>query len=129
METAFPEFCKILSSISAQGGRISNSPHSEALQMALIQSFEITQELSWKTLKDYLENEGVQVKPNPKDTIRNAFQNELITDAEAWMKSIKNRNRTTHTYDEKILHEVLNYISNEFSPIVEQLYFQLKQEP
>ncbi len=101
-------------------------PNSEAYQMALIQGFEILQELSWKTLKDYLENEGVPVKPNPKDTIRNAFQNELVAHPEAWIKSIENRHRTSHTYNEKILHETVHYIAEDFYPIVRDLYDQLK---
>ena len=39
----------------------------------LIQCFEYTFELSWKTLKDYLEFEGYDVK-TPKETIKKAFQ-------------------------------------------------------
>ncbi|MDQ6954399.1 MAG: nucleotidyltransferase substrate binding protein, partial [Mariprofundaceae bacterium] len=38
-----------------------NNQKTEAYQMALIQAFEILIELSWKTLKDYLENEGTKV--------------------------------------------------------------------
>ncbi len=105
-----------------------SNPHSEAFQMALIKAFEIMQELCWKTLKDYLEDEGVAVKPNPKDTIRHAFQNELVAKPEVWMESIKNRNRTTHTYNKETLHEVLRYVRDEFFPVVEDLYLQLKQE-
>lgn len=43
--------------------------NSEAYQMALIQGFEILLELSWKTLKDYLLNEGIIVN-SPKQVIR-----------------------------------------------------------
>ena len=38
----------------------------------LIQCFEYTFELAWKTMKDYLENEGFEVK-SPRQTIQTAF--------------------------------------------------------
>ena len=40
----------------------------------LIQCFEYTFELAWKTMKDYLEFEGYEVK-SPRSTIQTAFQN------------------------------------------------------
>ena len=103
-------------------------PDNEAYQMALVKSFEIIQELSWKTLKDYLENEGVDVKDSPKDVFRHAFQNELILKIEPWMESVIKRNETNHTYDENILQETVRYITNDFYPIVRDLYFRLQKE-
>jgi len=99
----------------------------EAYQMALIQAFEILIELSWKTLKDYLENEGVKVT-SPKQVIRQAFQFEIIADGEAWMEGLERRNLTTHTYDENILEKVLRYISEKYNGIVRNLYVDLKKE-
>ncbi|MES2614593.1 MAG: nucleotidyltransferase substrate binding protein [Bdellovibrionota bacterium] len=46
----------------------------EAIQMALVQAFEFTYELSWHSMKDYLENEGFQDVKSPKQTVRTAFQ-------------------------------------------------------
>ncbi len=42
--------------------------------MALVQAFEFTYELSWHSMKDYLENEGFQDVKSPKQTVRTAFQ-------------------------------------------------------
>jgi nucleotidyltransferase substrate binding protein (TIGR01987 family) len=45
----------------------------------LIQRFEFTVELAWKTLKDFLNAEGFDIK-SPKETIRQAFQSGYIGD-------------------------------------------------
>ncbi|MFY7998318.1 MAG: nucleotidyltransferase substrate binding protein [Candidatus Kapaibacteriota bacterium] len=40
----------------------------------LIHRFEFTLDLAWKTLKDFLEEQGFSFKPSPKDTVRLAQQ-------------------------------------------------------
>ena len=92
----------------------------------VIQRFEILIELSWKTLKDYLENQGYDDVHNGKQAIRKAFQDEIIHDAENWMKALEKRNMTSHTYDDAILRQTLDFIINNFYPVVRDLYFQLK---
>jgi len=66
----------------------------------LIQRFEYTFELAWKTLKDYLEANEVITK-FPRDVIKAAFQYELIKDGEVWMDMLEKQNLLAHTYDEK----------------------------
>jgi len=58
----------------------------------VVQRFETLIELSWNTLKDYLESEGCNTLKTPKDVIRQAFQSELISDAETWMRALQQRN-------------------------------------
>lgn len=72
---------------------------SELEQAGIIQFFEMTFELALKVLKDYLEADGYMVK-SPRETIKQAFQNELINDGHIWMEALSVRNLTTHTYDE-----------------------------
>jgi nucleotidyltransferase substrate binding protein (TIGR01987 family) len=45
------------------------TPDDEAVEMALIQSFEFTYELAWNTMKDYLEFEGFDNLAGSKQTI------------------------------------------------------------
>jgi nucleotidyltransferase substrate binding protein (TIGR01987 family) len=100
---------------------------SEAFQMALIQSFKMLLELSWKTLKDYLENEGI-IATAPKAALREAFRAEIIGNGEEWMEALERRNLTGHTYDNETAREVLAFIDERFQPIVRDLYHRLKQE-
>lgn len=74
-------------------------PLSDLEQQGLIQAFEFTHELAWKTLKDYLEAQGIQNLIGSRNTTREAFKNALIADGEAWMAMIEDRNLTSHAYD------------------------------
>jgi len=56
----------------------------------LIQRFEYTFELAWKTLKDYLEAQDVPAS-FPREVIKTAFQYELIEDGEAWMDMLEKK--------------------------------------
>ncbi len=94
----------------------------------IIQRFEMLIELAWKVIKDYLENQGYDNVKNGKQAIRQAFQDELITDAESWMQALQLRNLTSHIYDEKILQETLSFVINDFYPITRDLYHTLKKE-
>jgi len=79
---------------------------SELEVQGLIQSFEYTHELAWNTLKDFLENKGVQPLYGSKDTTREAFKRGLIEDGTAWMEMIKSRNLKSHTYNREIAEEI-----------------------
>jgi len=100
---------------------------SELEQAGLIQFFEMTFELAWKVLKDYLESEGYIVK-SPRETIKQAFQMELINDGHIWMEALTVRNLTTHTYDEKVVNKLINDIINVYFPELKLLHDRLKKE-
>ncbi|WP_245183505.1 nucleotidyltransferase substrate binding protein [Lentibacillus salicampi] len=76
------------------------SIENELERAGIIQFFEMTFELSWKVLKDYLENEGFIVK-SPRQTIKQAFQSGLIDDGHTWMQALEKRNQMAHNYDEE----------------------------
>ena len=47
----------------------------------LIQRFEYSYELAWKTMKDYLEEHGTNINPvTPRNVIKEAFSANIITD-------------------------------------------------
>lgn len=80
-------------------------------KQGLIQAFEYTHELAWKTLKNFLEHQGsTQTLYGSKDTTKEAFSAGLIQDGEAWMKMIQSRNLTSHTYDETTVEQIVEMI-------------------
>ena len=90
---------------------------SDIEQQGIIQSFEFTFDLSWKTMKDYLESQGVACQ-FPRDVIKQAFQYQLISAGEIWLDMLGKRNLLSHTYDEKIASEAYRSIKYEYaSPI------------
>jgi len=98
----------------------------EAEKMGLIQAFEIVFELSWKTIKDYLFELGFDEK-SPRETLKQAFQNEIIADGHIWMEALEKRNETVHTYDEEIAQLVEQKIRENYAPMLRELYFYLKK--
>lgn len=89
--------------------------------MALIQAFEISFELSWKTIKDYLEYNGISVN-TPREAIKEAFSMNIISDGQSWIDMMEARNKTSHTYKEFLAAEVAQGILITYA----QLFYQLK---
>lgn len=88
---------------------------SDAERAGLIQFFEMSFELAWKVLKDYLEEEGFTVV-SPRDTIKQAFQAGLLENGHVWIEALKDRNLTVHTYEEKIAVAVEQKIRDSYFP-------------
>ncbi len=89
--------------------------------VGLIQSFEFTFELAWKTLKDYLEAMGLPLK-FPREVIKTAFQNELIKNGTLWLEMLEKRNELTHTYDQAHTDKAVNIIRDSYFPAIKQVY-------
>lgn len=79
-------------------------------EQGLIQDFEVTHELAWNTLKDFLESRGASGLYGSRDATREAFKKGLIENGEAWMDMIKSRNLTSHTYNEETAKHVARAI-------------------
>ena len=92
----------------------------------LIQCFEYTFELAWKTMKDYLEQEGFDVK-SPRSTIQTAFQTQLITDGHSWIDALDKRNLMAHTYDEEKAIEAEKLIKEKYYIIIKDLCSKLEE--
>ena len=60
----------------------------EVYRAGIIQFFEMTLELAWKTMKDYLEFQEMPVN-TPRETIQKAFQIELIRDGHTWIDALQ----------------------------------------
>jgi nucleotidyltransferase substrate binding protein (TIGR01987 family) len=98
----------------------------EAERAGLIQFFEMAFELAWKTVKDYLEAEGYQVK-TPRETLKQAFQIEVLEDGHAWMEALEDRNLTAHTYDEATSLLVETKIRRHYLPALARLHHYLQE--
>jgi len=93
----------------------------------LIQCFEYTFELAWKTMKDYLEKEGFEVK-SPRSAIQTAFQIQLITNGHAWIDALEKRNLMAHTYNENLTKEAELLIRESYYHEIIRLLNQLERE-
>lgn len=88
----------------------------------LIQRFEFTVELAWKSLKEYLEDQGAVLGiASPRGVLKEAYAAGVIADAETWNRIIEARNITSHVYDEKTAQTVAYQIAREFLPVLQKL--------
>lgn len=104
------------------------SKYYDAFQMALVQAFEILIELSWKVLKDYLENEGYTEVQTGKRAFRQAFQDGIIENGEVWLKALEIRNLTSHIYDVDLLEDLNVFVVESFLPEVRKLHDTMQAE-
>jgi nucleotidyltransferase substrate binding protein (TIGR01987 family) len=78
---------------------------------ATIQRFEFTFELCWKFLKDYFLERNI-ILHYPKDVIQQAFAVGLIDDEKSWIGMLRDRNMTSHTYDQSLADEIYGRIQD-----------------
>ena len=100
----------------------------EMEEQGLIQSFEYTFELAWKTLQDILEEKGgyTDVK-GPRPVLMRAFQDGYLKNGEKWMEMLLDRNRTVHTYDEQIAHQISKAITDDYFTLFIDLEVRLSK--
>ena len=91
----------------------------------LIQRFEYTFELCWKTLKDFLNDRGVEVS-FPRDALKAAFQQELVSDGDLWLEMLDMRNTMAHTYNEDSFNKAVEAVRIRFFPAIRELVANLE---
>ncbi len=108
----FNNYKKALSQIENAIEIMSKRELSILEKQGVIQAFEYTHELAWKTLKDFLEDRGNRDMYGSRDATRKAFSFGLLDEGEVWMEMIKSRNLTSHTYNEEVADEIIAIIKN-----------------
>ena len=96
-------------------------------QQGLIKAFEYTFELAWNTLRDQLRSQGDANLLGSRDTLREAFRLGLISNGEAWMLMIQDRNLTTHTYNRSTADAICQSISATYLACFQELRQRLQQ--
>lgn len=94
----------------------------------LIQRFEYTYELAWKTLQDFLRSKGYIDLAGPNSVLTQAFQDGYIIDGEAWKRMKKSRELTSHTYDSDTAEELAEAIFDSYFDLLKQLENRLEQD-
>ena len=86
----------------------------DLLRDGVIQRFEFTFELAWKTLKAVFEDEGLIGLNSPKTVLREAFAAELIKEDELWLAMLNDRDSTAHIYNEHLAIEICHNIQEKY---------------
>ena len=102
---------------------------SELEQEGVIQRFEYSYELAWKTMKDYLQESGVTISPvTPRAVIKAAFAAGVIEDGQVWVDMMLHRNLLSHTYDFSKFGEVLDALEKHYLNAFDRLYDWLMEQ-
>lgn len=83
----------------------------------VIQRFEYTIELAWKTCKKFISYEKVDFIPSPREIIRESFKLWIINDLELWESFLDIRNSMSHMYSEYVSGESFEFIKNNYKEI------------
>ncbi len=95
---------------------------------SILQRFEYTYELAWRSIKRCLEQELHESLDavGRRDLFRRAFEFGLVSDPEVWFSYQESRNKTSHAYDQHIALEAIAAVPA-FARDAEQLFARLEQ--
>jgi len=126
----FQNFSRALNLLRLAFNEHSYTELNQLEQEGAIQRFEYTWELAWKTVKDFLEYNGVPI-PQPAGS-RNVFKEAAASffedaqiDGAIFIEMLETRNELSHTYDFEKFKIALEIIQNRYLPQLEELYYYL----
>jgi nucleotidyltransferase substrate binding protein (TIGR01987 family) len=126
-EQRFENFGKALLRLREALNGVRQEPNNHLYQIALIGAFQFTFELAWKTIKDYLVYNGVEVSL-PRDVLKQAFHHQLLEDGQVWIDMLEDRNLMAHVYQEQAALVAGKNIRERYAPAIEQIYKDLSHK-
>ncbi len=93
----------------------------------VIQRFEFTFELLWKTLKLFMDDQGILTR-SPKEVFKEIFKFGLISDENILLDMLEDRNQTSHIYSEDTSKKIYNRIKKNYLSVVKKLVKELAQK-
>ena len=101
---------------------------SDLERQGLIQAFEFTFDMAWKTLQDYVvEMRYAGERDKPIRIIVDAAERGLVIEKE-WRLAYQSRNKTSHSYDEAIAEEVATAIITVYHDLFVQMETRMQLE-
>ena len=127
MNKALTKFEKLENTLLRLENIYKNEPGEDQVYIdATIQRFEFTIELFWKFLQEYFRTKEVYIQ-YPKDVFKQAFTSHIIDDENSWLQMLKDRNLTSHTYDEELANQMFKRIQT-YVPLMRSLVNRIKKE-
>jgi nucleotidyltransferase substrate binding protein (TIGR01987 family) len=122
----FQNFEKALKSLI----EITNQPgmYEEVIIDAALKRFDITFDLAWKVLQDYLYEQGYIEYKGPRNVIAKSYQDGLIKDGEGWAILHEDRNILSHKYDFEESRIIYSRIVSLHVPLFLELEKKLSDE-
>jgi nucleotidyltransferase substrate binding protein (TIGR01987 family) len=109
----------------ARLGEVLTRSEDDVVRDSVIQRFEFTFEMAWKTLFRYLQMKGEKVAAKAWDVLPVAFEAGLLDDAEAWDRMRDYRNDTSHEYNEAMAMKVSAFVRTTGFPAMQRLQAEM----
>lgn len=109
-------FCMAVARLTEALEELAGNPDSSVIRDGVIQRFEFTFELAWKSMKDYMADQGADMSAVlfSKQVFKAAYAAEIISDEKTWLDMLKARNVTSHVYDDKQAADVVAQVRDQF---------------
>ena len=111
-------FCRAVVRLSEALAEYAGTPGSTVIRDGVIQRFEFTFELAWKSLREYMD------AVFSKQVFKAAYAAGLIHNEQVWLDMLASRNVTSHVYDDTQAAQVVSAIRDRYiSPLTELAQF------
>lgn len=101
--------------------------NSDVVRDGAIQRFEFCTELAWKATREYLLDQGYTEINSPKSVMKKAYADGIISDEEAWLSLLNDRNQTSHIYDDATAAGVFGRIQSTYVSLLADLAQRLAE--
>nr|MBP9192354.1 HI0074 family nucleotidyltransferase substrate-binding subunit [Ignavibacteria bacterium] len=78
--------------------------------------------------KDFYEYQGEAGIQGSRDAIQIAFNRDLIKDGEGWMQMLKDRNLTSHVYNEEVAEDIAKNINEKYYNLFRSLESEINKQ-
>ncbi len=111
----FDNFNKAIKRLNEANIAYKKNSDNDIYQDALIKRFEFTFELAWKTLREFMTDQGYQLEIlSPKGIFAFAYQEGILSDEALWLDMLESRNLTSHDYGHELSQTIADKISNRY---------------
>ena len=114
LETKLSNFKNALQRLKEAVEQFKQDNTNDLLRDGLIQRFEFTYELAWKTTREYLKELGIVDRNSPKTVFKEAYAQKIIIDETNWLLMLKDRNTMSHMYSEELSQEIARRITDSY---------------
>ena len=102
----------------------------EIYRTGVIGQFNLTFELAWKALQEFLKLHGAAGAEtgSPREILQLGYKLGFVSDASVWLLMLKKRNTSVHIYNEEEIDEMILLIRDSFIPAFGELEKTLQEK-
>ena len=115
LENKYENFGNAVNRLNEANVAYKKNSDNDIYQDALIKRFEFTFELAWKTLREFMLDQGYTLEIlSPKGVIAFAWREGIISNEELWLDMLQSRNLSAHDYGRELSADIADKISNRY---------------